>query len=81
MRTAKSVSVETLDRLWSELVLLRREVERAEHAQSTKLDRLTSAIVATKDQLPSRSNRDSRSSCRSTSVMGRGLLGRELSQG
>ena len=57
MRTEKAVSQEALRRLWSEIALLRREVEQAERAQSTKLVRLTSAIVAAKDQLQSRLDR------------------------
>jgi hypothetical protein len=58
MRTKKTVSQDVLRRLWSELALLRQKVEQAERAQSAKLVRLTSAIVAAKAQLQSRTNRD-----------------------
>jgi hypothetical protein len=57
MRGEKTVSEEILQRLWSEIALLRREVEQAEREQSTKLVRLTSAITAAQGQLQSRSDR------------------------
>jgi hypothetical protein len=52
MRGAKTVSEETLQRLCSEIALLRQEVAQAERDQSTKL-----VIVAAKAQLQSRSDR------------------------
>jgi hypothetical protein len=57
MCAENTISEETLQRLWSEIALLRREVEQAERAQSTKLVRLTSAIAAAKAQLQSRPDR------------------------
>ena len=57
MRTAKAVSVEALQRLWSELALLRQEIERAERDQSSKLVRLTSSIAGARRQVQSRTDR------------------------
>jgi uncharacterized protein YaaN involved in tellurite resistance len=57
MRTEKSISVETLHRLWSEITLLRQEIEQAERHQSSKLVRFNSAIATAKDRLQSHSDR------------------------
>jgi hypothetical protein len=57
MRTEKTVSEETLQRMWSEISLLLQEVEQAERDQSTKLVRLTSSIAAARARLQSRSDR------------------------
>ena len=58
MRTAKALSVVALQRLWSELALLRQEVEQAERNQSNKLVRLTSSIAGARRRVQSRSDRD-----------------------
>lgn len=55
MRGEKTVSNESLQRLWSEIALLRREVEQAE--QDRAESQLTPAIVAAKAELQSRSDR------------------------
>ena len=57
MKTEKAVSVEMLHRLWSEIALLRQEVEQAERGKTASLIRLTSAIAATQSRLQPRSNR------------------------
>jgi hypothetical protein len=62
MRAEKSVSEETLRRMWSEIALLRRKVEQAERKKAQV--RLTSAIAATRGRVQPRSKRSpSRSSC------------------
>jgi hypothetical protein len=58
MRTEKAVSGETLHRLWSEITLLKQEIERAERHQSGELVRFNSAIAAAKHQMQSRPDRD-----------------------
>jgi hypothetical protein len=44
-------------RLWSEIALLRQEVEQAERNKNISQLQLTSAIAAAKAQLQSRTNR------------------------
>jgi len=50
MRTEKSVSKESLRRLWSEIALLRQEVEKAERDRVASQVGLTSAILAARPQ-------------------------------
>ena len=57
MKAEKAVAVETLHRLWSEIALLRKEVEQAERDQPTEPVRLTSSIAAARARLQSRSDR------------------------
>jgi hypothetical protein len=57
MRAEKAVSEKTLQRLWSEIALLRQEVEKAERNSPASEVRLTSAIAAERSQLESRSGR------------------------
>jgi hypothetical protein len=58
MRAEKTISDETLHRLWSEIAMLRREVEQAERNKNISQLQLTSAIAASKAQLQFRTNRD-----------------------
>ena len=46
MRGEKTVSAESLQRLWSEIALLRQEVEQAERDRAESQVQLTSAIAA-----------------------------------
>ena len=57
MRAEKTVSEETLRRLWSEVALLRQEVEQAECDRAESQTQATSAIVAARARLQSRSDR------------------------
>ena len=62
MRAEKSVSDETLQRMWSEIALLRQKVEQAERKKAASQVRLGSAIAA-QGRLQPRSKRSpSRSS-------------------
>jgi hypothetical protein len=54
---AKTVSEETLQRLWSEIALLRQEVEQAKRHKTASQVRLMSAISATQDRLQTRADR------------------------
>jgi hypothetical protein len=51
MRAEKSVSEESLRRLWSEIALLRQEVEQAERDRAEAQVQLTSAIVTAEARL------------------------------
>jgi hypothetical protein len=58
MKTEKAISIESLQRLWSAIALLRREVEQAERDQATSQVQLASAIeVAPAQLLLNRSSR------------------------
>jgi hypothetical protein len=62
MRSEKSVSDETLQRMWSEIAILRQLVEQAERKKAQI--RVRSAIAAAQRRLQPRSKRSpSRSSC------------------
>jgi hypothetical protein len=62
MRAEKSVSDETLQRMWSEIAILRQLVEQAERKKAQI--RLRSAIAAAHGRLQPRPKRSpSRSSC------------------
>jgi phage shock protein A len=62
MRAEKSVSDETLQRMWSEIAILRQKVEQAERKKARI--RLRSAIATAQRRLHPRSKRSpSRSSC------------------
>jgi len=56
LRAKKNVSEETLQGLWSEIALLRQEVEKAERNKTASEARLTSAIAVAKARLQSRSD-------------------------
>ena len=51
MKTGKAVSKETLQRLWSEIALLRQEVEQAERDQAASQVQLASAIEEAQTRL------------------------------
>jgi hypothetical protein len=53
MKIRKSVSKESLQRLWSEIALLRQEVEQAERDQSVPQMELPPAIEVTRARLTS----------------------------
>jgi hypothetical protein len=53
MRTEKAVSEETLQRLWSEISLLRKEVEQAERSRTAARLEFTSAVAAARARLQS----------------------------
>ena len=57
MHSKNSVSVETLQRMWSEIARLREEVEQAERKKAASQVRLTSVIAAAKGRLQPSSNR------------------------
>jgi hypothetical protein len=50
MKTVKAVSEESLQRLWSEIALLRQEIEQAERSQEASQLRLTAAISVAQDR-------------------------------
>lgn len=56
MRTEGAVSEKTLQRLWSEIALLRQEIEKAERDRATSLVQLNSAIAGARARLGSRSD-------------------------
>jgi hypothetical protein len=57
MLAEKAVSEKTLQRLWSEIALLRQQVEQAHRNRAVSQERLTSVIAATQSRLQPRSNR------------------------
>jgi hypothetical protein len=57
MRAEKTISEETLQCLWSETALLRRELEQAERNKTLSQVKLTSPIAVAKARLQSRSDR------------------------
>ena len=51
MKIRKVISKESLQRLWSDIALLREEIEQAERDQAVSQVQLASAIEATKARL------------------------------
>jgi hypothetical protein len=56
-RAEKGFSEKTLQRLWSEIALLRQEVEQARRDRAASQARLTSVIAAAQSRLQPCSNR------------------------